>query len=170
MSDNKKDLPIPLQAPKGYKVEDKKTLKAKRRATDKELDERREKIVELVGEFGGLTNKEIAKHFNVSEPTIERDIRAIKEQSWGWVHKLAKEGYVYECRLAFSKLSTLSRKLNRRIIQGGDNLDVDDLTRLAAQIARLETLKIQIIQQPTLYALRMAVKKVDEFEDLLVGE
>jgi len=165
MSDNKKNLPIPLPAPKDSVI-----TKAKKRATDKELEERREKIVELVSEYGNLTNKEIAKHFNVSEPTIERDIRAIKEQSWSWVNKLAKEGYVYECRLAFAKLATLSRKMNRRILQGGDNLETDDLVRLASQIARLEALKIQIIQQPTLYALRMAVKKADEFEDLLIGE
>jgi len=164
MEDDKKAIPLP--APKGYY----KIPKAKKRATEEELEERREKIVELVGEFGGLTNKELSKHFSVSEPTIERDIRAIKEQSWSWVYKLAKEGYVYECRLAFSKLSTLSRKLNKRIIKAGDDLETDDLIRLAAQIARLETLKIQIIQQPTLYALRMAVKKVDEFGDLLVGE
>jgi len=167
MMEDKKDIPIPLPAPKD---EGKKEVKKRVRATEDQIEERREKIVELVGEYGKITNKQIGKVLGISEPTVERDMKAIQEQSWSWVNKLAKEGYVFECRMAFSKLAAISRSLHQRFRQHGENMETDELVKLTAQIAKIETLKIQIIQQPTLYTLRLAVKKADKFEDLLVGE
>jgi hypothetical protein len=72
--------------------------------------------------------------------------------------------------MAFSKLAAISRSLHQRFRQHGETMETDELVKLTAQIAKIETLKIQIIQQPTLYTLRLAVKKADKFEDLLVGE
>ena len=164
MDESKKNLPVV------YKEPAKKESAKRKRATEQEIENRREKIVELVGEYGNITNKQIAKVLGVSEPTVERDMNAIIEQSWNWVNKVAKVGYVFECRMAFSKLSAISRNLHQRFKQHGDSMDTDELVKLTNQIARMETLKIQIIQQPTLYNLRLAVKKADKFEDLLVGE
>jgi DNA-binding CsgD family transcriptional regulator len=165
MDESKKNLPVVYKEPTT-----KKDSAKRKRATEQEIENRREKIVELVGEYGNITNKQIAKVLGVSEPTVERDMNAIKEQSWNWVNKLAKEGYVFECRMAFSKLAAISRNLHQRFKQHGDSMSTDELVKLTSQIARLETLKIQIIQQPTLYNLRLAVKKADKFEDLLVGD
>ena len=164
MDDSKKNLPVV------YKEPTKKEPVKRKRATEQEIDDRRERIVELVGEYGRITNKQIAKALGISEPTVERDMKAIQEQSWNWVNKLAKEGYVFECRMAFSKLAAISRYLHQRFKKNGDSMSTDELVKLTNQIARLETLKIQIIQQPTLYNLRLAVKKADKFEDLLVGD
>ena len=167
MDENKKNLPVVY---KDKPTHSRKEPVKRKRATEQQIEDRREKIVELVGEYGRITNKQIAKVLGISEPTVERDMKAIQEQSWNWVNKLAKEGYVFECRMAFSKLAAISRNLHQRFKQHGDSMDTDELVKLTSQIARLETLKIQIIQQPTLYNLRLAVKKADKFEDLLVGE
>ena len=42
-----------------------------------ELDERQSKIIEMRF-FGGLTQKEIAEHFEISERTVMRDWRSAK--------------------------------------------------------------------------------------------
>lgn len=146
--------------------------KEPKRATDQEIEDRRERIVELFGEYGEkkLSNADVAKTLGVSVPTIERDIRAIKTDSFKWVESLAKEGYVYECRMTFSRLSNLTRRLNRRILLENDKMSTDDLVKISGQMSKLEELKISILQQPTLYALRLAMKKASKFEDLLVGE
>ena len=67
------------------------------------------------------------------------------------MESLAKEGYVYECRMTFSRLSNLTRRLNRRILLENDQMSTEDLVKISGQMSKLEELKISILQQPTLY-------------------
>ena len=153
-------------------VIDRLSAKERKRATDAEKEDRKDRIVGLFAEYGEerLTNAVLAKELSVSISTIERDIKEIKEDSFIWVERLAKENYVYECRMTFKRLQALVRSLNQRFKREEQSMSTEDLTKLAQMIAKLEESKMQIIQQPTLYALRLAMQKANRFEELLPSE
>lgn len=144
-------------------------MKEKReRATDEQIEERRQKIVSFFGEYGEtLSTKQLAKIMGVSVATIERDMKALRTDSFNWVSELAKQGYVYECRMTYSKLAGLSAKLLKRLKSEEATLPIDDICKLAAQIAKLEESKMSIIQSPTLYNLKATVRKTTKAEEML---
>lgn len=144
-------------------------MKEKReRATDEQIEERRQKIVSFFGEYGEtLSTKQLAKIMNVSVATIERDLKALRTDSFQWVSELAKQGYVYECRMTYSKLSGLSAKLLKRLKSEEATLPIDDICKLAQQISKLEEAKMSIIQSPTLYNLKATVRKTTKAEQML---
>ena len=148
------------------------SAKERKRASDQEIENRREKIIGLHAQFGEarLTNAVLANELKVSVSTIERDIRAIKDESFIWVTGLAKQNYVYECRMTFKRLQALVTILNNRLIQEGQAMSTENLIKLALTMAKLEDSKMQIIQQPTLYALRLAMQKANRFEELLPSD
>jgi predicted house-cleaning noncanonical NTP pyrophosphatase (MazG superfamily) len=141
------------------------------RATDDEIERRRDRILELYGEYGEsrFTHEDLARVLKVSVSTIERDIKEIRRNSFLWVDGLAREGYVWECRKAYATLDSLIRTYKKRLSQEGDSISIEDLARISNQVSKLEEIKMQIIQQPTLYALRLALRQnTNKMEDLLV--
>lgn len=143
-------------------------IEKRERATDEQIEERRQKIVSFFGEYGEtLTTKQLAKIMNVSVATIERDMKALRTDSFKWVSELAKQGYVYECRMTYAKLSGLSAKLLKKLKNEETTLAVDDICKLTSQIAKLEESKMQIIQSPTLYNLKVTLRKATISEELL---
>jgi len=145
-----------------------------------EIEKRHQKIMELLNEFGSLiTNKSMADSLGVSESTIEKDLSEIRKTGWNWIYNLSKEGYVYECRMSFEKLASLERRIikalnemERGTIKTNSPEQYNKmLVSLSHALSRVTATKMGIIQQPTLYALRLAVKKFHkeeaQLEDLL---
>lgn len=58
-----------------------------------EIEERRRQVASLLAQ--SLTERQIATQLNVSQPTINRDVQALKEMSQQFVYDLAKSDLSY---------------------------------------------------------------------------
>ncbi len=82
--------------------------------------ERREKVSMMLSH--GYTQIQIAQKLGVNRRTIVRDKAFIIEEAQKWLNGQAKDGFVFETKMALDMLKDTKRQLN-------EMLDQDDLTR-----------------------------------------
>jgi len=82
--------------------------------------ERREKVSMMLSH--GYTQIQIAQRLGVNRRTIVRDKTFLKEAAQKWINDLAKDGFVFETKMALDMLKDTKRQLN-------EMLDQDDITR-----------------------------------------
>ena len=132
---------------------------------EREIKERREKVNYLL--IKGATEKTIAKQLGVSERTITRDVKFIREQASTWVDDLGKEGAIYECKLALDKLKDSELELNRIIQKLKDSTTIPEvekeltIAKLVKQKDDNVTLQAQfVLEGPTLYAMKRGMSQL----------
>src|SRR5918911_3747037 len=72
------------------------------------VDERRQQVASLLAR--SKTQTEIAQILNVSQPTIHRDIEALREQSVQFVYDLCKADIAYEYKKKLNSLDEVKRE------------------------------------------------------------
>lgn len=74
-----------------------------------EINRRREQVSILL--IKGKSENQIAKELNVSRSTIVRDVSALKKSSQNWLEGLAKDGFIWEYKLALDKIKNHGAEL-----------------------------------------------------------
>lgn len=113
-------------------------------------ENRRQKVAECLRK--GMAESEIAKIVKVSRQTVVRDVSCLKKYSQNWLDGLAKEGFIFEYRMALDKIKDRGYKLGKLLDEEKDVMKkvaiiraMDDNDRLYLQM---------LAETPTVYALR----------------
>lgn len=116
---------------------------------------RREKVSNCLRKR--MKENEIAKALKVSRQTIVRDVAFFKESSQNWLDGLAKEGFIFEYRMALDRITDRGNELRKLLDEEKDTMKkvaiikaMDDNDKLYLQM---------LGETPTVYALRKAMSK-----------
>ena len=114
------------------------------------IDERREKVAECLRK--GMPEVEIAEQLGVSRQTIVRDVSVHKKEAKPWLDGLAKEGFIFEYKMALDKIRDRENYLQKL-------LDNETDTKMKAQLVKAlnncTKLYISLLSDaPTIHSLR----------------
>jgi len=105
-------------------IENQVAMGLRRRATDDEIKERRNKISKIITNYPNTTQEELTDMFSVSLSTIQRDLDVIKDASFEWVDDLVRGGFLHKIRASSSRIDNFISRLQYRI----DHEDLDPKT------------------------------------------
>jgi len=111
---------------------------------------RREKVAEYL--LKGMTEIEIAQQLDVSRQTIIRDVSVHKKEAKPWLDGLAKEGFIFEYKMALDKIRDRENFLQKL-------LDNETDTKMKAHLVKTlndcTKLYISLLSDaPTIHSLR----------------
>ena len=114
------------------------------------IDERREKVAEYLRK--SMLEIEMAQQLGVSRQTIIRDISVLKKNAKPWLDGLAKEGFIFEYKMALDKIRDRENYLQKL-------LDNETDTKMKAQLVKAlnncTKLYISLLSDaPTIHSLR----------------
>lgn len=118
-------------------------------------ENRRQKVAECLRK--GMAESEIAKIVKVSRQTVVRDVSCLKKYSQNWLDGLAKEGFIFEYRMALDKIKDRGYKLGKLL---DEEKDVMKKVAIIRAMDDNDKLYLQMLAEtPTVYALRKAMSK-----------
>ena len=117
------------------------------------IQKRREQISFLL--VKGKSEAEMANGLNVHRNTIVRDVSYLKKASQNWLDGLAKNGFIFEYKLALDKIRDHEKELQRLYENSNDEhvkvqilKTLDENTKLYLEL---------IGESPTIHAYRKAL-------------
>lgn len=114
------------------------------------IDERREKVAECLRK--GMIEAEIAKQLGVSRQTIVRDTSALKKNAKPWLDGLAKEGFIFEYKMALDKIRDREKYLQKLL---DNETDTKTKVHLIKALNDCTKLYISLLSDaPTIHSLR----------------
>jgi len=122
------------------------------------IKERREKVSLYLRK--NKTEIEIAEILGVSRQTIVRDVAYLKRLSPTWIDGLAKDGFVFEFKLALEKIKENGSRLESLYDETKDGWQKIAIIKA---IGQNEKLYIELLgETPTIRALKQAIKTAKE--------
>ena len=119
------------------------------------VQKRRERVSFLL--VKGKSETEIAKDLNVHRNTIVKDVSYLKEFSENWLNGLAKNGFIFEYKLALDKIRDHERELQRLYDNSIDDSIKVHILKLLDENTKLY---LELIgESPTVHAYRKAVSQ-----------
>jgi len=107
----------------------------------------------------GEKETDIAKALGVSRKTIVRDVACLKKSSKTWLNGLAKNGFIYEYKLALDKIKDHERELQRLYLQTNDGTEKINILKALDGNTKLY---IELLgEAPTVQSLRKALGRED---------
>ena len=130
----------------------------KKRSTDEEINDRRNKIFNDLVNYPDTTQEELAVKYSVSLSTIQRDMDAIKNTDPDWVDKLLRKDFLHKVRITSARIDKQISKLQYRL----DNEDLDPKTEayLMQKINEFATNQLNVEVNPALQHLRKINEKL----------
>lgn len=102
----------------------------------------------------GVTETEIAKTLHVSRKTITRDITFLKKASRSWIDGLAKDGFIYEYKLALDKIKDHGAELQKIL---SESKDISQKLHILKALDENAKLYLELLgERPTVHAIRRA--------------
>jgi IS30 family transposase len=127
------------------------------------IEERRRQVASLLAQ--SMTERQIASQLNVSQPTIHRDIDALKEMSQQFVYDLAKSDLSYFYKESLDGLDEV--KKHAWTIYSSTNSDVQVKDRLNALriIADCNVKKFELLNAgPNVLAMKHMDERLSKIE------
>jgi IS30 family transposase len=127
------------------------------------IEQRRKEVASLVAQ--SLTESQIAAQLGVSQPTIHRDIEALKEASQQFVHDLARSDLAHYFKQSIDELEEVKKE--SWIIYRSTNSDVQVKDRLTALrvISDCAVKKFEILQNgPSVMAMQSMHQRLEAVE------
>ena len=122
------------------------------------IQKRREQVSFLL--VKGKSETEIAKDLNVHRNTIVKDVSYLKEFSENWLNGLAKNGFIFEYKLALDKIRDHERELQRLYDNSIDDSIKVHILKLLDENTKLY---LELIgESPTIHAYRKAMSHSKE--------
>lgn len=119
------------------------------------IQKRREQISFLL--VKGKSETEIAMELNVHRNTIVKDVSYLKEYSQNWLNGLAKNGFIFEYKLALDKIRDHERELQRLYENSNDDSIKVHILKLLDENTKLYLEMIG--ESPTVHAYRKAMSR-----------
>ncbi len=117
------------------------------------VQKRREQVSFLL--VKGKSETDIAKELNVHRNTIVKDVSYLKEYSQNWLNGLAKNGFIFEYKLALDKIRDHERELQRLYENSNDDSIKVHILKLLDENTKLY---LELIgESPTVHAYRKAM-------------
>jgi IS30 family transposase len=88
------------------------------------IDERRKQVASLLAK--SMTERQIAAQLNVSQPTINRDVQALKEMSQQFVYDLAKSDLAYYYKQSIDGLDAVKEQAWSIYHSNNENIQIKD--------------------------------------------
>jgi IS30 family transposase len=129
------------------------------------IEQRRKDIASLLAQ--SLNETQIAAQLNVSQPTIHRDIEALKEMSQQFVYDLAKSDLAYYYKQSIDGLDEV--KKHAWTIYSSTNVDVQPKDRLNALriIADCNVKKFEMLNAgPSVLAMKTMEERLRRIEGI----
>jgi len=108
----------------------------------------------------GKSETEIASEMQVHRNTIVRDVSFLKKHAQNWLDGLAKNGFIYEYKLALDKIRDHEQELQKLFEQ------TDDISQKIQILRALDDnskLYLELLgETPTVHAYRLAIKKAQD--------
>ena len=119
------------------------------------IQKRREQISFLL--VKGKSESEIAKELNVHRNTIVKDVSYLKEFSQNWLGGLAKNGFIFEYKLALDKIRDHEREFQRLYDNSNDDSVKVQILKLLDENTKMY---LELLgESPTIHAFRKATSK-----------
>ena len=122
------------------------------------IQERRQNVSNHL--IKGKAETEIANELGVHRNTIVRDVSFLKKQSQNWLDGLAKNGFIFEYKLALAKIryhESELQKLYNKTNDLGHKIQIlkalDDNAKLYLEL---------LGETPTIHAYKRAIKQVQD--------
>ena len=122
------------------------------------VQKRREQVSFLL--VKGKSETDIAKELNVHRNTIVKDVSYLKEYSQNWLNGLAKNGFIFEYKIALDKIRDHERELQRLYENSNDDSIKIHILKLLDENTKLY---LELIgESPTVHAYRKAMSRSTE--------
>lgn len=122
------------------------------------IKRRREKISYLL--IKGKNETEIAYELKVSRITIVRDVSFLKKHSQNWLDGLAKNGFIFEYKLALAKIRDHESELQKLYNKTNDLGHKIQILKALDDNAKLY---LELLgETPTIHAYKRAIKQVQD--------
>jgi len=122
------------------------------------IKRRREKISYLL--IKGKNETEIAYELKVSRITIVRDVSFLKKHSQNWLDGLAKNGFIFEYKLALGKIRDHESELQKLYSQTEETSHKIQILKTLDDNAKLY---LELLgETPTIHAYKRAIKQAQD--------
>ncbi|MGI0010966.1 MAG: hypothetical protein ACREAE_06175 [Nitrosopumilaceae archaeon] len=107
----------------------------------------------------GMTETRIADEIGVSRQTVVRDVAYLKKHSQNWFDGLAKDGFIFEYKLALEKLKDVDSELEK--LYGKAKGVSEKVSILKTRKENAKTYLELLSETPTVHALRKVMGRKD---------
>jgi transcriptional antiterminator len=127
------------------------------------IEERRRQVASLLAQ--SLTERQIAAQLNVSQPTIHRDIDALKEMSQQFVYDLAKSDLAYYYKQSLDGLDEVKKQAWTIYLSTNDNIQTKDRLAALRLIADCNVNKFELLNAgPSVLAMKSMEERLRRIE------
>lgn len=106
-----------------------------------------------------MKETEIAEKLGVSRQTIVRDVAFLKRESQSWLDGIAREGFIFEYKLALDRIKEVGARLQELFDQ---THNVVEKIAILREIQYNEKLYLELFGGiPTVHAFRRAMEKTN---------
>jgi len=133
------------------------------------IEERRRRVASLVAM--SLTETQIANQLNVSQPTIHRDIEALKEMSQQFVYNLAKSDLSYYYKQSIDGLDEVRKQA--WLIYASSDFNIQPKDRLTALRIVKDCFvdKFEMLNSgPSVMAMKAMSERLEKIESAKVSQ
>jgi len=122
------------------------------------IQERRQNVSNHL--IKGKAETEIANELGVHRNTIVRDVSFLKKQSQNWLDGLAKNGFIFEYKLALAKIRDHESELQKLFNKTNDLGHKIQILKALDDNAKLY---LELLgETPTIHAYKRAIKQVQD--------
>ncbi len=122
------------------------------------IQERRQNVSNHL--IKGKAETEIANELGVHRNTIVRDVYFLKKQSQNWLDGLAKNGFIFEYKLALAKIRDHESELQKLYNKTNDLGHKIQILKALDDNAKLY---LELLgETPTIHAYKRAIKQVQD--------
>jgi transcriptional antiterminator len=127
------------------------------------IEERRRQVASLIAQ--SLTERQIAAQLSVSQPTIHRDIDALKEMSQRFVFDLAKSDLAYYYKQSIDGLDEVKKHAWTIYHSTNENIQIKDRLAALRLIADCNVEKFELLNAgPSVLAMKSLEERLSRIE------
>ena len=101
-----------------------------------QIEWRRSQVLTLVAD--GHTEREIASHLQISQPTIHRDLVILKQQAKKDIHKYITEQVPFEYKKTLASLEGIIKHMSNIITESKDNKEIMNASNIKMQALNMK--------------------------------
>jgi len=106
----------------------------------------------------GVPELEIAKILNVSRKTIVRDVAYLKKASQNWIDGLAKDGFIFEYKLALDKIKDRENELQKLY---KESKEISQKLQILKALDENTKMYLELLgERPTIHAIKRVSRNV----------
>lgn len=133
------------------------------------IEERRRRVASLLAQ--SITERQIAAQLNVSQPTVNRDVQALKEMSQQFVYDLAKSDLAYYYKQSIDGLDEVKKQAWIIYHSTNENIPIKDRLAALKLIADCNVDKFELLNAgPSVLAMKSMEERLRRVEEIETPE